>query len=76
MGFIDDKDLIQGVVKGETIPMLIWKAQKLLKLWEELLQVTRGALDVKDKSDWTLTTFEWNKGIATLKLMDKEIYYM
>ena len=54
----DNAELIQGTVKGETILTLLWKAQKMLKLWEELLRVTSGALDVKDKSDWTLIAFK------------------
>ena len=69
-GFVDDADLIQGAVKGEAISTLLWKSQKMLKLWEELLRVTGSALDVKDKSDWTLITFEWNQGIAKFKKMD------
>ena len=70
-GFVDNADLIQGAVKGETLSTLLWKSQKLLTLWEELLRVTDSALDVKDKSDWTLIVFEWNKGIAKLKKMDE-----
>ena len=50
-GFVDDADLIQGAVKGEVISTLLWKSQQMLKLWEELLRVTGGALDVKEKSD-------------------------
>ena len=42
----------------------------MLKLWEEILRVTGGALNVKDKSDWTLISFKWKKGIATLRPMN------
>ena len=47
-----------------------YQTQKMLTIWEELLRVTGGALDVKDKSDWTLIAFEWNQGIAKFKKMD------
>ena len=70
-GFMDDADLIQGAVKGESISTLLWKSQKMLKLWEELLRVTGGALDVKDKSDWTLIAFQWNHSVAKFKKMDE-----
>ena len=44
----------------------------MIKLWEEVLQITGGALDVKDKSDWTLISFEWKKGIAKLSPLNPE----
>ena len=43
----------------------------MLKLWEEILQVTGGALDVNDKSDWTLLSHKWKKGILSLRPMDR-----
>ena len=43
----------------------------MLKLWEELLRVTGGALHIKDNRDWTLIAFEWNKGITQFEKMDK-----
>ena len=60
----------QGRMKVETTPTLLWKVQKLLKLWDELLRVTDRALDVKGKSDWTLISFIWKNGIAELQKMD------
>ena len=69
-GFVDDADLIQGTHKGQSIEALLRQAQDMLTLWEEILRVTGGALDVKDKSDWTLISFKWKKGIATLRPMN------
>ena len=66
-GFVDDADLIQGAVKGQSIEVLLRQAQGMLTLWEEILRVTGGALDIKDKSDWTLISFKWKKGIASLR---------
>ena len=65
-GFVDDADLIQGAQKGQSIDVLLRQAQGMLTLWEEILHVTGRALDVKDKSDWTLISFKWKKGMATL----------
>ena len=70
-GFVDNADLIEGAVKREKLSTLLWKSQKLLTLWEELLRVTGGALDVKDKSNWMLIAFKWNQGIAKFKKMDQ-----
>ena len=36
---------------------LLRKAQGMLTLWEEVLRVTGGALDVKEKSNWTMIAF-------------------
>ena len=66
-GFVDDADLIQGSFNSQSIDSLLRQAQGMLTLWEEILRVTGGALDVKDKSDWTLISFKWKKGIATLR---------
>ena len=44
----------------------------MLKLWEEILRITGGALDVKDKSDWTMISYKWKKGVATLRSMNPD----
>ena len=72
-GFVDDTDLIQGRKRGETVVDLVKRTQELLNLWEELLRVTGGALDVKDKSDWTLIAFEWKNGKSKMKPIDRNI---
>ena len=36
-GFVDDADLIQGAIKGQSIEALLRKAQGMLTLWEEVL---------------------------------------
>ena len=59
--------MIQGAVKHQPIAALLRAAQGMITLWEEVLRVTGGALDVKDKSDWTLISFQWTNGIAKLK---------
>ena len=71
-GFVDDADLIQGANQGQHIQTLIQKSQAMLKLWEEILRVTGGAFDIKDKSDWTLISFKWKKGKATLRPMNPD----
>ena len=58
-GFLDDADLIQGAVKHQPIAALLRAAQGMITLWDEVLHITVGALDVKDKSDWTLISFQW-----------------
>ena len=72
-GFVDDTDLVQGAKRGESIENLVKRTQELLTLWEELLRVTGGALDVKDKSDWTLIAFEWKQGKSKLKPIDRNV---
>ena len=72
-GFVDDTDLIQGAKSGETLDGLLRRTQELITLWEELLRVTGGALDVKDKSDWTLITFTWKNGKSELKKINENI---
>ena len=69
-GFVDNADLIQGISKGQSIETLLQKAQGMLTLWEEVLRVTGGALDVKEKSDWTMISFCWDKGIAKIRPMN------
>ena len=70
-GFVDDADLIQTIRPGQTRQGLLQSAQKFLKLWEEVLRCTGGALDVKDKSDWTFIDFTWQHGQWTLARMDQ-----
>ena len=71
-GFVDDADLIQGAEKGQKIIDLLRKSQGMLTLWEEILRVTGGALDIKDKSDWTMISYKWKKGIATLRPLNPD----
>ena len=44
----------------------------MITLWEEVLQITGGALDGKEKSDWSLISFEWKQGIAKLPPLNPE----
>ena len=58
-GYVDDTDLIQTIQPGQTNQQLLATTQKFLQLWEELLRCAGGALDVRDKSDWTFINFIW-----------------
>ena len=69
-GFVDDSDLIQTIQPGQTSQELLNLAQKLLKLWEEDLRCTGGALDVKEKSDWTFIDLTWQRGTWLMAEMD------
>ena len=60
-GFVDNADLIQGAWRGQSIQDLLRYSQRMINLWEEVLRVTWGALDVKEKNEWTLISFEWKK---------------
>ena len=60
-GSVDNADLIQGAGREQSIQDLLRYLQRMINLWEEVLWVTGGALGVKEKSDWTLISFEWKR---------------
>ena len=64
--FVDDADLIQSMQnQSESSEQLVKKAQSGLKLWEELLRTTGGAIDPK-KSDWAMLHFKWHHGKSSI----------
>ena len=65
--FVDDADLIQTPNQPtQSVPQLIQAAQNGLKLWEECLRTTGGAIDPL-KSDWVLLQYQWTGGHWNLK---------
>ena len=59
--FVDDADLIQNMGDLNSEEDLFIKAQAQLKLWEQLLRTTGGAIE-PSKSDWLYVRYKWKQG--------------
>ena len=60
-GFVDDMDYVQTARDDDDEKEVYNKTQKGMKLWEELLRVTGGAIETSlTKTDWVNIRFEWN----------------
>ena len=58
--FVDDADIVQTGLLFQRPEEVMRKAQTELKLWEELIKATGGAL-VPSKSDFSVISFGWDK---------------
>ena len=64
--FVDDTDLIETALPGETWKTLFERTQEGLKLWETLIRTTRGAIE-PTKSHWVRISHKWKNGKSTLE---------
>jgi hypothetical protein len=77
MAFVDDTDIMDIARGGESEDDLIERTQNGLKLWNELIEVTGGALE-PTKTDWCIVSYEkcmgqWieSSGSGELTLIDE-----
>lgn len=60
--FVDDTDLVDIERNDETTEQLLQRMQAGIDLWNELIEITGGALEPR-KTDWCMITYEKQHGI-------------
>ena len=73
-GFVDDMDFVQTARDGDSNLDVFQKTKKGVRLWEELLRVTGGAIETSDtKTDWVNIDFEWKNEKWNMKPKDDQM---
>lgn len=72
MAFVDDTDLMDMERDTESIQELIQRTQDGLDLWNQLIEVTGGALEPR-KTDWCIVRYKKTKGKWKASSMDEKL---